>query len=152
MCNHFFPLILLHILNQSHKQKNLLLFHAIVYQLLVNYTNKEKGWRNKWQNVTRGRGQKRPFYEWHIFWMTLFWNFNMKLNFENVAFFYENSLFLTKHRLINTGLFTNKSKLKFTYIWDKAFKNGPSKICWRQPLKKFGVTAFETCKFIEKRL
>ena len=22
-----------------------------------------------------------------------------------------------------------------TYIWDKVFKNGPSKICGRQPLK-----------------
>ena len=23
------------------------------------------------------------------------------------------------------------------YMWDKVFKNGPSKICGRQPLKKF---------------
>ena len=26
---------------------------------------------------------------------------------------------------------------KVDYIWDKAFKNGPCKICGRQPLKKF---------------
>ena len=28
-------------------------------------------------------------------------------------------------------------------IWDKVFKNGPSKICGRQPLKKFTWSVFE---------
>ena len=28
-----------------------------------------------------------------------------------------------------------KKELTISYIWDKAFKNGPSKICERQPLK-----------------
>ena len=38
----------------------------------------------------------------------------------------------------NNGLFFND----FSYIWDKVFKNGPSEICGRQPLKIFWKYAF----------
>ena len=35
--------------------------------------------------------------------------------------------------------------VKLTYVWDKVFKNEPSKICGRQPLKIFTWSILKYC-------